>query len=133
MSKDWLKQIVEAWIRFSIMGDKKRKETPKEWNNYLNKLYVWWNKQKKIWPKKWLPKTRKILPTHTEAWTKVYRDLYNPNDEDPLKEVLNLVKIGLANYIKHVKWLEDWPYGDHRFTLYKFIKQANGLREWASV
>ena len=130
MSKDWLKQIVDLWIKFSIVWEKEKKITPKEWDDYLSQLLIRWNKQNKIWVKKWLPKTRKLLTTHTEAWHKVYRDMYNSNDKSWVGDVLDLVKAWLISYIKDIKSREDWWYGDHRFTLYEFIKQKNWLRRF---
>jgi len=50
-----------------------------------------------------LPKNRSIVKTHKEAWDKLYWNFYNAKSEDPVKEVLKLVKQGLSNYIRDIK------------------------------
>jgi len=128
VDKNALTKMVEVWIRFTIVEDKPRRETPKEWQDYLIQLHERWNKQKKIWWKKWLPKTRKLLNTHKEAWNSLYWDLCKW--DDTIQDVLKIIKYSLSNYIKDIKEREEWWYGDHRFTLYEYIKQKNWLKRF---
>lgn len=132
VDKDVLKHMVELGMRFSIIWDKQEKKTPKEWTDKLDELNERWNNQRKIWWRKWLPQTRKLLPTHKEAWNKVYWDLYDDKSADKINNALVIVKIWLNNYIADIKKREEWWYWDHRFTLYEFIKQKNGLKRFVA-
>lgn len=131
VDKDSLTKMIDMWIRFTIVEDKPRREIPKEWDKYLLQLNERWNKQTKIWWKKWLPKNKNIAQTHQDARNKLYWSLYSPKYENPVNEVLKLVKLWLFNYLKDIKEREDndW-YWKHRFKLYQFLSQKNWLRNF---
>lgn len=130
VNKDTLAKMVEYWLPFSIKQEKEVREVPVEWKWKLEDLWKRWNQQKKIGNKKWLPKTRKLLNTHFQARWKIYRELYDSKSETPVKSAVSLASIWLKNYIEDIKKRDDWWYWDHRFTLYEFLKQSNGLRRF---
>ena len=130
VDKSVIPLLVEQWIRFTIVEDKPIKETPQERIDWFDTFYKWWNEQKKIGSKKWLPKTRTITQPLKEARSKLYRDIVDKKSSEPVKIALQLVSKWVRNYIEDIKKREDWWYWDHRFTLYEFIKQANGVRKY---
>ena len=125
--------MVEYWLPFSITSEKVIKEVPQERKDWLIQLHSWWNTQKKIWTKKWLPKTRKITKPLEDARCKLYRDIEDKKSSEPVKNALQLVSIWLRNYIEDIKKREDWWYWDHRFTLYEFTKQKNWVRRFLAM
>lgn len=131
VDKNSLTKMIDMWIRFTIVEDKPIRETPKEWDEYLLQLNERWNKQTKIWWKKWLPKNKNIAQTHQDARNKLYWSLYSSKYENPVNEVLKLVKLWLSNYLKDIKERkdDDW-YWKHRFKLYQFLSQKNWLKNF---
>ena len=133
VDKSVIPLLVEQWIRFTIVEDKPIKETPQERIDWFGVFLKWWNEQKKIGNKKWLPKTRNITQPLKEARSKLYRDIVDKKSSEPVKIALQLVSKWVRNYIEDIKKREDGWYGDHRFTLYEFVKQKNWVRKFLAM
>lgn len=133
VDKSVIPLLVEQWIRFTIVEDKPIKETPQERIDWFDTFYNWWNEQRKIGSKKWLPKTRNVTQPLKDARSKLYRNIVDKKSSEPVKNALQLVSKWVRNYIEDIKKREDWWYWDHRFTLYEFIKQKNGVQKFLAM
>lgn len=131
VDKSVIPLLVEQWIRFTIVEDKPTKETPHDRIDWLGVFAKWRNDQKKIGCKKWLPKTRLENPLLKQERCKLYRDIVDKKSNEPVKIALQLVSKWVRNYIEDIKKRkDDDDYWSHRFTLYKFIKQKNWIRNF---
>jgi len=86
---------------------------------HLKEFISKWNNIKKIKKRKWLISCRWVTKDIEKERAKAYKLYW-----------LDWIAIAVNAYIKDIGWRLEDGYAEHRFSLYEFLKQANGLKRF---